>query len=120
MYELTIAGHFAAAHYLKGYEGQCKNLHGHTWKLEITIQAEQLDEIGVVMDFKILKERLHNFLKRLDHGCLNDLPEFKEENPTTENLARFVYREFAPECQPFKIKKVQVWESDKASVIYFE
>lgn len=120
MYELTIAGHFAAAHFLKGYPGQCKNLHGHTWKLEITIQSATLDDIGVVMDFKVLKPRLNEFLKRLDHGCLNDLPEFERSNPTTENIARYIYREFAAECQPFKIKQVRVWESDNASVTYFE
>ncbi len=120
MYELTIGGDFAAAHFLQGYDGSCKDLHGHTWKLEVTIQAEATNDIGLVMDFKELRAKLNAFLKELDHGCLNDLPVFQAKNPTTENLAQYIYREFTKDCEPFKIIRVRIWESDKASVTYYE
>ena len=120
MYELAIKGDFAAAHVLRGYEGNCKNLHGHTWKVEVVIVGEDLDRIGMVMDFKIVKKKLKDFLCRLDHIYLNDLPAFKDINPTTEHLAKYIFEEFAPECLPLHIKRVQIWESDSASVTYYE
>ena len=120
MYELTIGGDFAAAHFLRGYDGSCKELHGHTWKLEVTIESGTLNDVGLVMDFKDLRQKLNTFLKQLDHGCLNDLPVFQQQNPTTENLARLIYQEFSRDCFPFKIKNVRVWESEKASVTYYE
>lgn len=120
MFELTIRSHIAAAHQLHGYEGPCKNLHGHTWDIEAVMTHDQLDNIGLVTDFKVLKNKLQKVLGPLDHVCLNDLPAFKGINPSTENLARHVYREFAKACSPLKLKHVQVWESDTASVIYYE
>ena len=120
MYELTIAGHFAAAHYLKGYDGSCSRMHGHTWKLEATVRSDQLNNIGLVLDFKDLKKKLNGLLKHLDHVCLNENSAFKEQNPTTENLAKHIYDEFAKSCDPVKVKQVRVWESDNASVIYYE
>ena len=120
MFELSIKGDFAAAHCLRGYEGSCKNLHGHTWKVEVAIESRQIDEIGMVVDFKVIKGKLKELLNRIDHVYLNDLPTFQDVNPTTENLARYIYKAFAPMCQPFQIKRVQVWESDSASVTYYE
>ena len=120
MYELTIAGHFAAAHYLQGYDGPCKELHGHTWRLQITVQSAELNALGMVVDFKDLKARLEVLLQELDHGLLNDRPAFQEQNPTTENLARYVYQRFAELCAPMRVKEVRVWESDSSSVRYYE
>ena len=120
MYELTISGEFAAAHYLKGYQGPCQVLHGHTWKLEVTIHSAVLNELGLVVDFKELKSRLQEILKPLDHGCLNDLPAFQNTNPTTENLAKYIYQEFRRQSLPVQVKQVRVWESDSSSVIYYE
>ncbi len=120
MYELAIKGDIAAAHFLRGYEGKCKNLHGHTWQIEIAIIAGDLDEIGMVADFIVLKKQLKEFLTALDHVCLNDLPYFKEVNPTTENIAKYIYTNFSPVIAPLKVQKVRVWESDSASVTYWE
>lgn len=120
MFELSITGHFASAHLLRGYDGPCKNLHGHTWKVEVTIAAEKLDKIGLVVDFKDMKKRLNHFLDKIDHVNLNDLPAFKDVNPSTENLAKYIYQEFAKECQPLPLKRVRVWESDTASITYYE
>ena len=120
MYELSIHGHFASAHLLRGYEGPCKDLHGHTWKVEVTIASEKLNEIGLVADFKDMKKKLNVFLEKIDHVNLNDLAVFKTLNPSTENLAKYIYQEFAKECRPFPLKRVRVWESDSASIAYYE
>ena len=120
MFELSIKGDIASAHYLRGYEGKCKDLHGHTWKIEVIIASNQLDAIGMVADFAVLKRQLKEFLMAIDHVCLNDLPYFKEVNPTTENIAKYIYTNFSQTVAPLKIKEVQVWESDLASVVYHE
>ena len=120
MFELSVKGEIASAHYLKGYQGRCKDLHGHTWKVEIVIASERLDTIGMVADFAVLKKQLKDFLTGIDHVCLNDLPFFKEANPTTENIARYVYRHFGQVIAPLKIKTVEVWESETAGVVYYE
>ncbi len=120
MFELSISGHFAAAHFLRNYQGPCKNLHGHTWKVEVTIQSENLNDLGLVLDFRDLKKRLKEVLTPIDHVCLNDLPYFQQINPSTENLAKYIYGEFAKVASPFILKRVRVWESDTSSVTYFE
>ena len=88
MFELSIKSHFAASHSLRGYEGKCRNLHGHTWKTEVIIESNGLNDIGMVIDFKVLKKKLEDFLEELDHVHLNDLAYFHDVNATTENLAR--------------------------------
>ncbi|HBR14240.1 MAG TPA: 6-carboxytetrahydropterin synthase QueD [Candidatus Omnitrophica bacterium] len=120
MYELSIKGDMASAHFLRGYEGKCKNLHGHTWQIEVVIASRQLDRLGMVADFAILKKQLKEFLSSLDHMCLNELAYFKDVNPTTENIARYVYEQYAKMIHPLKIKHVQAWESSTSSVVYYE
>lgn len=120
MFELKVSDSIASAHFIPGYDGPCKDLHGHTWKIEVTIQAEELNDLGLVVDFQEVKRKLKEFLKPLDHVCLNDLEAFKTDKPTTENLARHVYRGFARACAPFKLKKIRVWESDRTSITYYE
>ena len=120
MYELTITGDIAAAHFLRGYDGPCKDLHEHTWKMEVTVASEKLNSIGLVVDFRDMKCKLKEFLKHLDHVCLNDLPFFKDNNPSTENLAKYIYREFGKQCGSFQLKRVRVWESDSSSITYYE
>ncbi len=120
MFEISIKGDIASAHFLRGYEGKCKNLHGHTWAIEVTILSQELDKIGMVADFLVLKKQLKDFLVPIDHVCLNDLPYFQKVNPTTENIAQYIYQNFGKVILPLKIKKVQVWESDVSSVTYYE
>jgi len=120
MFEVTVRDHIASAHQLHGYDGPCKYMHGHTWKVDIVVCGNTLDEVGLLADFKIVKARLKDVLTPLDHVVLNDLPAFKDLNPSTENLARHIYRELLPQCAPLCLKQVQVWESDTASVIYYE
>lgn len=120
MFEVTIKDHIASAHRLAGYEGPCKDLHGHTWHVEAVVAGDHLDTVGLLADFKVLKKKLKDVLDPLDHVYLNDLPAFKGVNPTTENLARHVYSTLAPAVRPLKLKHVRVWESETASVIYYE
>jgi len=120
MFELTIKGDVASAHFLRGYPGKCKDMHGHTWKIEVFLAKEELNELGMVEDFAILKKEFKLFLERLDHKCLNDLEYFKNVNPTAENIAKYIYDEYKQEVLPLRLLRVQVWESDMASAIYYE
>jgi 6-pyruvoyltetrahydropterin/6-carboxytetrahydropterin synthase len=110
----------ASAHQLLGYEGSCKDIHGHTWRIDAVVCGQQLDEVGLLVDFRLLKQKLKSVTGPLDHVFLNELPLFKGTNPSTENLARYVYRAFAQLCAPLHLKHVQVWESETSSVIYYE
>ncbi|MDE2027176.1 MAG: 6-carboxytetrahydropterin synthase QueD [Candidatus Omnitrophica bacterium] len=120
MFEVTVRDSISSAHQLPGYDGPCKDMHGHTWKVEVTVMGEKLDTVGLLTDFKLLKASLKEVLMPLDHVVLNDLPAFKDLNPSTENIARHVYRAMRGRCAPLKVKQVQVWESENASVIYYE
>lgn len=120
MFDVKVRDHIASAHILHGYEGPCARLHGHTWKIEVTVMGNQLDTIGLLVDFKILKKKLKDVLAPLDHVNLNELPCFAGINPSTENLAKYIYAQFALSVAPLKLKQVEVWESDTASIVYYE
>lgn len=120
MFELSIKGDIASAHFLRGYPGKCKDMHGHTWKIEVFLAADELNELGMVEDFALLKKQFKEFLEMLDHKCLNDLEYFQKVNPTAENIAKFIYEQFATVVRPLILKRVQVWESDHASAIYYK
>jgi 6-pyruvoyltetrahydropterin/6-carboxytetrahydropterin synthase len=120
MYELVIKDNIAAAHFLREYKGKCETLHGHTYHVEAVIASGLLNSLGMVADFTELKKKLHEFLSELDHVCLNELDFFKVNNPTTENLARYIYEQYGKLIAPLKVCRVRVWESDSSSVIYYE
>lgn len=119
MYDLMIRGHFDAAHALQGYPGECSRLHGHTWDVEVVVSGEALDEIGIVYDFKALKNDLAGVLDRLDHAYLNDVAPFDVLNPTAENLARHIHEQLAGRIPPHvQVAEVSVWESPVARITY--
>ncbi|NTV28567.1 MAG: 6-carboxytetrahydropterin synthase QueD [Candidatus Omnitrophica bacterium] len=120
MFELTVRSDFSSAHFLRDYEGKCRNLHGHTWQVAVTVAGNELNAIGVMADFVGLKQHLNSILVRLDHTCLNDQEFFKVNNPTAENLARFIFQEYRQLIAPLRLVKVQVWESDRTDVVYYE
>lgn len=120
MFELTVRSDFSSAHFLRDYDGKCRNLHGHTWQVAVTVSGDKLNDIGVMADFVEMKQQLNSILVRLDHSCLNDHEFFKVNNPTVENLARFIFQEYKRLIAPLKLVKVQVWESDRADVVYCE
>lgn len=122
MYELEITKHFSGAHSLTGYPGDCRKLHGHNWVVTVVLQASELDEIGIALDFKILKKELNEVIDRFDHVYLNDLEEFAECNPTSENLARIIYCSLSKRLNDGRIKitRVSVEESAGSRASYFE
>lgn len=119
MYELTVKAHFDAAHALRGYPGECRELHGHTWDVEATVEGIELDSIDIVYDFKQLKTDLGAVLEPFDHAYLNDVVPFDAINPTAENLARVVFEALeATVGDAVRVKEVAVWESPIARIVY--
>jgi len=118
-YELTVRAHFDAAHALSGYPGECSELHGHTWDVEVKVEGDELDEIGIVYDFKLLKKDLRAVLDPLDHAFLNEIPPFDAVNPTAENLAQEIYTALRDRMSPsVQVTEVAVWESPEAKITF--
>lgn len=122
MFELDIRREFSAAHQLKGYNGDCSNLHGHNWTVEVFIRSEHLDEVGIALDFKVLKKELDVILAGLDHKFLNEHEEFRTKNPTSENIAMYIYKTLSAKIntETVKVSKVRVCESASSGATYFE
>ena len=120
MYHLMIKTHFAAAHRLVNYQGDCENLHGHNWNVEVTVAARELDSAGLGLDFKILKRRTKTLLDELDHKYLNDLDPFREVSPSSEQIARFIFERLSQVLndQNVQVERVTVWESEYACASY--
>ena len=122
MFEIEIERCFSAAHQLRGYNGNCSNLHGHNYRVTVTVRSNELDRIGIALDFRKLKQALDSLLEEYDHRNLSELPEFQEINPTSEVLARTIYRRMGEKMNedPIRVWKVRVGESDSSAVTYFE
>jgi len=120
MYEITIIKSFSAAHLLSEIGGKCEELHGHNFKVEVTVGSPELNSEGILIDFRLLKKWLKEILDQMDHQHLNDLPFFKDKNPSSENIACFLYREMQSKVADSGIKmlRVKVWESETAAVTY--
>ena len=120
MYRLMIKTSFAAAHNLINYQGDCENLHGHNWRVELTVSARELDKAGLGIDFKILKRETNRLLDQLDHKYLNDLEPFRTESPSSENICRFLHEQLSKGLnnENVHVEKVTVWESDNACASY--
>jgi 6-pyruvoyltetrahydropterin/6-carboxytetrahydropterin synthase len=118
-YELTVKGHFDAAHSLYDYPGECRMLHGHTWDVEVTVAACELDGIGIVYDFKSLKEDLGSVISDYDHVLINEVEPFDRISPTAENLARVICERLQETVDPrVSVIEVAVWESPVARLVY--
>ena len=122
MFEISIQASFSAAHRLRHYQGDCEALHGHNWKVEVTVESSGLNAIGLGIDFRELKQKTGTVLSRLDHTCLNDLAYFADINPSSEHIAQFLFNELKKELNspPGCLKKVSVWESENSWVTYRE
>ncbi|MFH0797657.1 MAG: 6-carboxytetrahydropterin synthase QueD [Candidatus Omnitrophota bacterium] len=119
-YQVAVTDSFSAAHHLRGYQGKCENLHGHNWKISVTLSAEQVNEIGMAIDFAEVKRILSAILQELDHTFLNQHPYFQKVNPTSENIARYIFDQFSSRLPDKKVKVagVSVWESENCRAIY--
>ncbi|HID00954.1 MAG TPA: 6-carboxytetrahydropterin synthase QueD [Piscirickettsiaceae bacterium] len=111
---------FAAAHRLQGYAGDCAKLHGHNWKVEVHVVGDQLDEVGMVLDFKQIKQHAKAVIAELDHTYLNDHPWFQQRNPTAENLALFLFETLSERINTatYQVDAITVWENERNCVTY--
>ena len=121
MYEVSIQEHFDAAHYLRGYQGRCENLHGHRFEVMVSLKAKELDDIGLAYDFTELKAKLREILARFDHVSLNDITPFDQINPSSENIAATIYTELKAQLEGEKVavSSIKVWESPHSCITYF-
>lgn len=122
MYELKVTSHFAAAHQLRESHGKCENLHGHNWKVDVYVTGEEVGRDGMLVDFGIIKEATREVLEQLDHRFLNELEYFKIANPSSENIARHIYKLLGERLNDAhtRVARVTAWESDTACATYME
>jgi len=122
MYELKVITDFAAAHQLRNFRGECERLHGHNWRIEVVLSGDRLNEAGLLIDFRDVKTAANRILEDLDHSYLNDLPQFKDENPSSENIAAYLFQRLSSELNKghLRVNKVTAWESDSACASYAE
>ncbi|MCL2670322.1 MAG: 6-carboxytetrahydropterin synthase QueD [Syntrophaceae bacterium] len=120
MYDVTIRKTFSAAHLLKEIGGKCEALHGHNFVVEVTVRAAALNGQDLLVDFREVKGWTQEILDRLDHRYLNELDFFRDCNPSSERIARFLFEQLAPRAQSAQVTlaKVTVWESENAKVSY--
>ena len=122
MYALSVTAEFSSAHSLREYEGKCEALHGHNWRVEVVVSAKQLNRIGIAIDFKKLKQMVNHIVDELDHCHINKLSYFKKVNPTSENIACYIYTKIKPLLKKEKVllQCVSVWESEHSKATYYE
>ena len=121
MFEISVEESFAAGHSLRNYHGKCEKIHGHNYKVRVTLEEETLNEAGLLVDFTELKRLLHSVVERLDHEYLNDVPPFDQLNPSAENMAKYLHDEIAkgvPAGTGARVASVRVWETDTSVATY--
>ena len=123
MFQVSVEETFSAGHALRGYKGKCENLHGHNYRVQVTLEGPQLDAIGLLIDFTLLKNVVRNIIKRLDHQFINELEPFTNVNPSAENMAKYFYEEIASQLEDLpagaQVKEVVIWETDTAMAKYW-
>ena len=122
MYILTVEDSFSSAHQLRGYQGKCENIHGHNWRVVLSVRGSNLNDIGLLVDFKDLKNILKSILAGLDHKNINEIEPFTTINPSSENLARYISNEVAGKLTDnhdgIIVESVTVWESQTSRCTY--
>ena len=122
MYDVTVKTGFSAAHQLRLYDGKYENLHGHNWTAQVTVEADELNPIGVGIDFVELKEMIERILSRLDYQNINEISPFDKENPSAENIARWLFLELKTQIdtESTRVKRVEVCEMEGCGASYYE
>ena len=122
MYEVNIKTGFSAAHQLRLYDGKYENLHGHDWSAQVTVEADELDAIGVGIDFVKLKQMVEEILNRLDYQNINEIPPFDELNPSAENIARWLFLKLKEQVnsKTTRVKRVEICEMEGCGASYIE
>ena len=122
MFEVSVDEQFAAAHNLRNYKGKCENLHGHNYKVRVTLAGPQLDDVGLLYDFVHLKLVIQGVIRTLDHKYLNELKPFDVLNPSAENIAKHIYDETSKQMRTTPngaaISSITVWESEVTAATY--
>lgn len=124
MFEVTVEQTFAAGHALREYKGKCENVHGHNYRVQVTVEGERLNRIGLLVDFVEVKRAVRQVIERLDHQFINDLEPFTILNPSAENMAKYFYDEVKSLLQleswevPVRIARVKIWETDTSIAVY--
>ena len=120
MFEISVEHTFAAGHALRQYKGKCENVHGHNYKVRVTIAGDKLNAAGLLMDFVELRGEIKKFVEELDHRFLNDIPPFNQLNPSAENIAKYICDKIEPQAknQGLRVHGVTVWETDTTSATY--
>jgi 6-pyruvoyltetrahydropterin/6-carboxytetrahydropterin synthase len=122
VFEAMVEVSFSASHMIKGYPGNCAKLHGHNFKVRVYIRSRELNELGLVIDFRVLKRKTEEMLSELDHTLINEHPDFEDINPSSENIARWLFKKLSKEINSprYHLHAVEVWESDASRVRYWE
>ena len=122
MYDIFVKTHFSAGHHLREYPGNCEKPHGHNWKIEVTIRATELDKLGMAIDFRVAKDAVNEVVDSLDHRDLNEHPDFQDKNPSSENIAVYIFNQLKRSLTSdrYQTHSVQVRETDNCGVIYRE
>ena len=120
MYEIVVEQKIESAHFLRGYQGKCENVHGHTYSVVVRLKADKLNNIGLVYDFTDVKRLLNEILEKYDHKLLNDIPPFDRINPSAENIAGTVCRELQLKLNnaPVSLTAVEIWENVHQGIVY--
>jgi 6-pyruvoyltetrahydropterin/6-carboxytetrahydropterin synthase len=122
MYEVSVDETFAAAHNLRGYKGKCEDLHGHNYKVRVTLAGKEVDSVGLLYDFVHLKQVIQGVIRSLDHKYLNELSPFDVLNPSAENIAKYIYDQTAKELRQVPngagVSSITVWETDVTAATY--
>jgi 6-pyruvoyltetrahydropterin/6-carboxytetrahydropterin synthase len=122
IFEISVETHFSAAHSLKGYQGNCAEIHGHNWNVEVFVRCARLNEIGIGIDFRDVKRAINELMESIDHTYLNEHPDFSGENPTSESVARYLYRKLGAglNSDVVKVSKIKVSETKSTGASYWE
>jgi 6-pyruvoyltetrahydropterin/6-carboxytetrahydropterin synthase len=118
MYSARVEDGFSAAHFLARYHGKCERLHGHNYRVRVTVRGETLDEGGMLVDFSVLKMALRQITGELDHTNLNDHPEFKDGSPSAERIARFFFERMSKSLPGVSFSLVEVFETETNRAAY--
>jgi 6-pyruvoyltetrahydropterin/6-carboxytetrahydropterin synthase len=122
VFEVYVETHFSAAHALRGYPGDCARLHGHNWIVRVFVRCRELDDTGIGIDFRVIKEHVQEVMRELDHCNINEIEPFREINPSSENIARHLHQELSRRIntEAVRVSKIQVSETPNAGAFYWE
>jgi len=120
MFDIFIKAQFSAGHHLRDYPGNCEKPHGHNWNVKVTVRARELDDLGMGVDFRVIKKAVARVMDDLDHCDLNDHKAFRDKNPSSENISVYIFEQLAGELsdERYDLYSIQVGETAGSGVIY--